>query len=217
MVVVVLLLLLEVLQAQATRGCRRATLVALLLPMRQGRWRRTADTAAWAASGRVSAAATAAGYADEVVDSYGHALDLLEIADKAKRRAATSMNERSSRAHSLIMLTLTQEAGSATGEGEGKVRSTLCLCDLGGSEKVKKSNVTGERLMEAIHINQGLLALKNCISALNQRQSYVPYQDSKLTYLLEALARRRREDVRAARSASGGGARGRDPPGPSLR
>ena len=133
----------------------------------------------------VSAAATAAGYADEVVDSYGHALDLLEIADKAKRRAATSMNERSSRAHSLIMLTLTQEAGSATGEGEGKVRSTLCLCDLGGSEKVKKSNVTGERLMEAIHINQGLLALKNCISALNQRQSYVPYQDSKLTYLLK--------------------------------
>ena len=120
----------------------------------------------------MSAAATAAGYADVCIDSFGHAMDLLAQADGAKRRAATLMNERSSRAHSLIMITLEQEARP----GEGKVKSTLCLCDLGGCEKVKKSNVTGERLLEAIHINQGLLALKSVITALNQRKSYVPYQ-----------------------------------------
>ena len=129
----------------------------------------------------VSAAATAAGYADVCIDSFEGAMDLLQQADLAKRRAATLMNERSSRAHSLIMITLEQEARP----GEGKVKSTLCLCDLGGCEKVKKSNVVGERLLEAIHINQGLLALKSVITALNQRKSYVPYQDSKLTYLLK--------------------------------
>merc|ERR1719506_617914 len=84
-------------------------------------------------------------------------MSALEKAEGAKRRAATAMNERSSRAHSLIVLTLEQQAA----EGAGKVRSTLCLVDLGGCEKVKKSNATGERLQEAIHINQGLLALKS--------------------------------------------------------
>ena len=129
----------------------------------------------------VTAAATAAGHADEVVGSYEEAISLLETADGAKRRAATAMNERSSRAHSLIVITLEQEAR----EGEGRLRSTLCLVDLGGCEKVKKSHATGERLQEAIHINQGLLALKSVITALNQHRSYVPYQDSKLTYLLK--------------------------------
>ena len=129
----------------------------------------------------VTAAATAAGFADVPVDSYDHALSLLETAERSKRRAATAMNERSSRAHSLIILSLEQEAR----EGEGRVRSVLCLCDLGGCEKVKKSNATGDRLQEAININQGLLALKSVVTALNQGRSYVPYQDAKLTYLLK--------------------------------
>ena len=127
----------------------------------------------------VSAAATAAGYADVPLTSVSEAVDLLERADGAKRRAATLMNERSSRAHSLVMISLEQRV-----DGEGPVRSQLCLADLGGCEKVKKSGVRGERLLEAIHINQGLLALKSVITALNQQKAYVPYQDDKLTMLL---------------------------------
>ena len=127
----------------------------------------------------VSAAATAAGYADVPVSCVGEALELLERAEGAKRRAATLMNERSSRAHSLVMATVEQQVGS-----EGRVRSQICLADLGGCEKVKRSGARGERLQEAIHINQGLLALKSVISALNQQRSYVPYQDDKMTMLL---------------------------------
>ena len=51
-------------------------------------------------------------------------------------------------------------------------------------EKVKRSGARGERLQEAIYINQGLLALKSVLSALNKQQSYVPFQDSKLTMML---------------------------------
>ena len=59
-------------------------------------------------------------------------------------------------------------------DGGVTVRSTLCLADLGGCEKVKRSGARGERLQEAIYINQGLLALKSVLSALNKQQSYVP-------------------------------------------
>ena len=127
----------------------------------------------------VSAAATAAGYADTPIHTVSEALDLLTRAEGAKRRAATLMNERSSRAHSLTMVTIEQMVGE-----EGRVKSTLCLADLGGCEKVKRSGARGERLQEAIYINQGLLALKNVVTALNQQKDYVPFQDAKLTMLL---------------------------------
>ena len=86
------------------------------------------------------------------------------------------MNERSSRAHSLLLLTVTQQhqrasvgVGAVTAPGEHDtaapiVVSQLCLADLGGSEKVKRSGASGERLHEAIFINKGLLALKSVVS-----------------------------------------------------
>jgi len=105
------------------------------------------------------------------------------------------MNERSSRAHSLFILTLDQRHRAA----DVRVRSQLFLADLGGSEQVKRSKVNegggmtahvghvmGARMREAVYINLGLLALKKCIEALNRKYDYVPYQDSKLTMLLSS-------------------------------
>lgn len=112
---------------------------------------------------------------------------LLRRGDAAKARAATRMNERSSRAHALLLLTLSQTL-PATGGPEVKVTSQMVLADLGGCEQLKKSGAVGERKKEAVQINVGLLALKECITALNERRGYVPYQNSKLTMLLsEAL------------------------------
>ena len=133
----------------------------------------------------VAARAVTSGLADVVVEDAEHAVSLLQTAEDNKRRAATEMNERSSRAHCLLILTLVQHvAGGST------VRSTLTLADLGGCETLKKSKASGERMQEAVNINLGLLALKNVIIALHQRRTYVPYQDNKLTMLLQALAGR---------------------------
>jgi len=137
-----------------------------------------AEIGAWQG---VAAAAAAAGHADVEIHSVTHAIDLIDQAERSKRRAATAMNDRSSRAHSLLMLTLEQQAPY----GEGIVKSQLCLADLGGCERVKQSGVAGERLQEAILINKGLLALKSVVTALKQGKSYVPYQDDKLTMLLK--------------------------------
>lgn len=65
------------------------------------------------------------------------------------------------------------------------VTSVLYLVDLAGSERVKKSKVSGDRLDEAISINSSLTSLGKCIHALtDQKKSYVPFRDSKLTRIL---------------------------------
>ena len=104
--------------------------------------------------------------------------------------AATRMNERSSRSHSVF--TATVEAHERTPTGVTHVRfSKLKLIDLAGSERVGRSGATGEQLKEANSINRSLTVLGRVISALVERQKkpavHVPYRDSVLTFLLKVL------------------------------
>ena len=87
--------------------------------------------------------------------------------------------------------------------------SRLFLVDLGGCEQLKKSEIKidsqgvasegiqqnmersaelqsmqNDRVKEAVNINLGLLALKQCVEKLNRNSKYIPYADSKLTMLL---------------------------------
>ena len=114
----------------------------------------------------------------------------------SRATGSTNMNSQSSRSHAIFTITLEQKKNSscssttAEDAGEDILCAKLHLVDLAGSERAKRTGADGMRLKEGIHINKGLLALGNVISALGDEKKrkeggHVPYRDSKLTRLLQ--------------------------------
>ncbi|KAG8748402.1 kinesin-like nuclear fusion protein [Ceratobasidium sp. 414] len=112
---------------------------------------------------------------------------LLQRAHKRRTVAATLMNERSSRSHSVFTLRVTGQ-NSHTGES---CTGSLNLVDLAGSERLSSSGAANDRdrLKETQAINKSLSALGDVIAALGSAgggdKNHIPYRNSKLTYLLQ--------------------------------
>ena len=115
------------------------------------------------------------------VSTVDEALSIIARGTSHRAIKATKMNDESSRSHSVIMFTLTQNIAS-TGV---RVISKLSMVDLAGSEQVKKTEAAGQVLQEAKMINKSLSALGNVINALTSGRPHVPFRDSKLTRLLQ--------------------------------
>nr|AMS24250.1 kinesin 14-IId protein [Marsilea vestita] len=115
------------------------------------------------------------------VNSTADVLKLMKIGQKNRAVGATALNERSSRSHSVLTVHV-RGTELATGN---VLHGCLHLVDLAGSERVDRSEARGDRLKEAQHINKSLSALGDVISALAQKNSHVPYRNSKLTQLLQ--------------------------------
>ncbi|KAJ0978803.1 hypothetical protein J5N97_014277 [Dioscorea zingiberensis] len=114
------------------------------------------------------------------VQSVDDVLTLMKLGEKNRIFCSTAMNNRSSRSHSVLTVHILGEDMTRC-----KIRSCLHLVDLAGSERVDKSEVTGDRLKEAQHINKSLSCLGDVITALAQKNSHIPYRNSKLTQLLQ--------------------------------
>lgn len=124
--------------------------------------------------------------------SLADAVALLQLGEGRKSRAATAMNQRSSRAHTVFVLRLAharpasgEKAGGEEGGQPQLAHSQLYLVDLAGAEQLKRSRAVGARKAEAIGINSSLTCLRKCIAALVERRTHVPYLESQLTRLLQ--------------------------------
>ncbi|KAI0032674.1 P-loop containing nucleoside triphosphate hydrolase protein [Vararia minispora EC-137] len=112
---------------------------------------------------------------------------LLSLANSRRTVAATLMNERSSRSHSVFTLRI-RGMNAHTGEA---CEGALNLVDLAGSERLNASGAGADkdRLRETQAINKSLSALGDVIAALGEKSEkgdkHIPYRNSKLTYLLQ--------------------------------
>ncbi|KAK4412935.1 Kinesin-like protein KIN-14L [Sesamum alatum] len=107
-------------------------------------------------------------------------IDLMKIGEVNRAVGSTAINIRSSRSHSILSVHVHGEDASGS-----LFHSCLHLVDLAGSERVDKSEVTGDGLREAQNINKSLACLVDVITALAQKNSHIPYRNSKLTLLLQ--------------------------------
>lgn len=151
------------------------------------------------------------GASEVVCRSLDDVMAAFESGSGQRHVSSTLMNEKSSRSHSVFTIQVEQRW---TDESEGKglrASSTLYelnanadrpnayflgakfhFVDLAGSERVNRTGNVGDRFKESVHINSGLLALGNVISALSsandagrKRQHHIPYRESKITRILK--------------------------------
>uniref|UniRef100_A0A670HT74 Kinesin family member 13B n=1 Tax=Podarcis muralis TaxID=64176 RepID=A0A670HT74_PODMU len=116
---------------------------------------------------------------------------LMSEGNKSRTVAATNMNEESSRSHAVFKIILTHTLYDAKSGTSGEKVGKLSLVDLAGSERATKTGAAGDRLKEGSNINKSLTTLGLVISALadqaagKNKNKFVPYRDSVLTWLLK--------------------------------
>jgi len=106
---------------------------------------------------------------------------LLERGLAQRTVAANAMNIESSRSHLIFTIRVTS-TNLETGEF---LQGKILLCDLGGSERLKRTEATGHQKKEAIEINKSLTALGDVIAAIAKKQKQVPYRNHKLTQIMQ--------------------------------
>lgn len=90
---------------------------------------------------------------------------------------ATGANAESSRSHAIMTMTL---------KHYGKAYSKMSFIDLAGSERGQDVQHTDKQTkIDGAEINKSLLALKECIRALDQDKKHTPFRGSKLTQVLK--------------------------------
>eukprot|EP01018_Ginkgo_biloba_P020497 Gb_02027 [translate_table: standard] len=110
--------------------------------------------------------------------------DYIEKGNASRSTGSTGANEESSRSHAILQLVIKKHSGGNESKG-GKTVGKLSFIDLAGSERgADTTDNDRQTRMEGAEINKSLLALKECIRALDNDQIHIPFRGSKLTEVL---------------------------------
>lgn len=122
------------------------------------------------------------GLTEEECKNADELTNLLERGNEQRTVAATAMNSESSRSHLILIIKII----SVNKETKEVLKGKMLMCDLAGSERLKRSEVTDHQQTEAIAINKSLTALGDVIEALTKGgKGVVPYRNHKLTLLMQ--------------------------------
>ncbi|XP_043371511.1 kinesin-like protein KIF24 isoform X2 [Dermochelys coriacea] len=112
------------------------------------------------------------------VDTVDLLLEVILKGGKERSTGATGVNSDSSRSHAIIQIQIKDSAN--------RMRGRISFIDLAGSERAADARDSDKQTkMEGAEINQSLLALKECIRALDQEHAHTPFRQSKLTQVLK--------------------------------
>lgn len=96
---------------------------------------------------------------------------------KLRAQGTTGANSESSRSHAIMMMQFMHY---------DKLYSKMSFIDLAGSERGADTiNTNKQTKVDGAEINKSLLALKECIRALDQDKKHLPFRGSKLTQVLK--------------------------------
>ncbi|CAI5498548.1 unnamed protein product, partial [Closterium sp. Naga37s-1] len=126
--------------------------------------------------------------------------ELISRGSSARSTGTTGANEESSRSHAILQMVIRQKiqpdktqarrarrslGGADEKDTMGKLVGKFSFIDLAGSERGADTTDNDKQTrMEGAEINKSLLALKECIRALDMEQNHIPFRGSKLTEVL---------------------------------
>ncbi|GAB4822903.1 hypothetical protein N2152v2_009949 [Parachlorella kessleri] len=120
------------------------------------------------------------GIKDFAVDSLAVLQQLIDHSSNARSTGSTGANDESSRSHSIMVFALRNTAVQPA-----RTVGKLSFIDLAGSERGADTYDNDKQTrLEGAEINKSLLALKECIRALDGDSRHIPFRGSKLTEVL---------------------------------
>nr|KYP64936.1 Centromere-associated protein E [Cajanus cajan] len=124
---------------------------------------------------------------EETLRDRVHLKELLSFCEAQRQVGETYLNDKSSRSHQIIRLTIESSAREFMDKSNSTtLAASVNFVDLAGSERASQALSAGSRLKEGCHINRSLLTLGTVIRKLSKgRQGHINYRDSKLTRILQ--------------------------------
>ncbi|ORC88431.1 OSM3-like kinesin [Trypanosoma theileri] len=119
------------------------------------------------------------------VTGFDEAIRWFNAGTDRRQTASTDLNDTSSRSHSLFTLQVEQFDFEQDPSSPIVLTSKINVVDLAGSEKLSKTNATGETAKEGCNINLSLSALATVIDTIVKGGKHIPYRGSPLTMLLK--------------------------------
>lgn len=116
---------------------------------------------------------------DVTVTSATELFRVFSSGNNSRTTGVTGTNSDSSRSHAILQIVIKNT-------GSDNVLGKLSFIDLAGSERGgERGDVGKQTRIEGSEINKSLLALKECIRALDQDSKHTPFRQSKLTQVLK--------------------------------